>query len=121
MNIEKINFARTTWANIKLSKLCPGNDLTRLQEVMESTDFEKQMNTIMDIILILKESYDKKMKFENKDFEPEPLDRDDLLMCDESALESLLNKAFETFGADGETSVETETIKKGKNATSPSN
>jgi hypothetical protein len=41
-------------------------------------------------------------------------------MLNEEELMELLNKAFETFGVDGETTVETEPVKK-KNEESPSN
>lgn len=120
LDIEKIKFARTTWANIQLSKLCPGNEIGKLQELFETTDFAQQMESMISIILILKDAYDRRAKFEDKDFEPYPLTREILENLDEEEISSLLNKAFETFGIDGETSVETK-AKKTKKAKSPSN
>lgn len=117
---ENIKFARTTWANIQLSKLCPGNEIGKLQELFETNDFAKQMESMIKIILILKEAYDRRAKFEDKDYEPYPLTEEMLENLDEDELSSLLNKAFETFGIDGETSVETKP-KKSKKETSPSN
>lgn len=118
--MKNINFARTMWANIQLAKLCPGNDIGRLEEIMNTNDFVKQMDTAINIILILKESYDRRAKFEDKTYEAEPLTRTELEMLNEEELMELLNKAFETFGVDGETTVETEPVKK-KNGASPSN
>ena len=119
--MREINFARTMWANIQLAKLCPGNDIGRLEEIMNTNDFVKQMDTAINIILILKESYDRRAKYEDKTYEAEPLTREELEMLNEEELLDLLNKAFETFGVDGETTVETEPVKKGKNEESPSN
>jgi hypothetical protein len=119
--MKNINFARTMWANIQLAKLCPGNDIGRLEEIMNTNVFVKQMDTAINIILILKESYDRRAKYEDKSYEAEPLTRTDLEMLNEEELLDLLNKAFETFGVDGETTVETEPVKKGKNEASPSN
>jgi hypothetical protein len=118
--MKNINFARTMWANIQLAKLCPGNDIGRLEEIMNTNDFVKQMDTAINIILILKESYDRRAKYEDKSYEAEPLTRTDLEMLNEEELMDLMNKAFETFGVDGETTVETEPVKK-KNGASPSN
>lgn len=118
--MREINFARTMWANIQLAKLCPGNDIGRLEEIMSTNDFVKQMDTAINIILILKESYDRRAKYGDKSYEAEPLTREELEMLNEEELMELLNKAFETFGVDGETTVETEPVKK-KNEASPSN
>ncbi len=119
--MKEIKFARTMWADIQLAKLCPGNEIGRLEEIMNTNDFVKQMDTAINIILIMKESYDRRAKYEDKSYEAEPLTRTDLEMLNEEELLDLLNKAFETFGVDGETTVETEPVKKGKNEESPSN
>ena len=122
VDFEQIKFARTAWANIQLSKLCPNNDITKLQNIVDTKDFAEQMNAMFNIILILKEAFDRKEKYNHPEFEPYPLSREDLENMDETELEQLLNKAFETFGVDGAVSVETSAKKsKGKNAESPSN
>ena len=122
IDYDQIKFARTTWANIQLSKLCPNNDITRLAEITDGNDFAKQMDAMLNIILILKEAYDKKEKFNHPEFEPCPLSREALECMDENEIVVLLNKAMETFGVDGAVSVETTPTKqKGKNAESPSN
>lgn len=121
LDFEKIKFARTAWANIELSKLCPNNDITKLQSIVDTNDFAKQMDAMFNIILILKEAYDRKEKFNHPEFKPYKLTREALECLDETELEELLNKAFETFGIDGAVSVETTPKKQGKNAESPSN
>ena len=122
IDFKKIKFARTAWANIQLAKLCPNNDISQLQKIVDTKDFVKQMNTMLDIILILKESYDRKAKFEDPSFEPYELTKEHLEVLNEDELAELLNKAFEVFGIEGAVSVETTPKKsKRKNATSPSN
>lgn len=119
VEIEKIKFARTTWANIQLAKLCPGNDISKLNEIIETNDFVKQMDTMVSVVLILKESYDRRERYFNKDYKAPALTKEDLEMMNEDELLDLFNNSLEVFSRDGETTIETKT-KKTKNAKSPS-
>lgn len=114
VDITKLKFARTTWANIQLAKLCPGNDISKLQTLVETNDFEAKMEAIFSIILIMKQSYDRKAKYDDENFKGEPLTRSDLEVMDDDELMTLLNLAFESFANDGKTTIETKAKKGAK-------
>lgn len=119
-DIKNLEFARTTWANIQLARLCPHNDINKLGEIMETPDFALQMENIIKIICIFNEAFERKAHYENPEHEINPVTEEDLMNLDENELTELLNKAFEVFGLDAQTEIETvEKKKKGKNAESP--
>lgn len=117
--MKDIKFARTMWANIQLAKLCPNNDINRLGDVVSTNDFVAQVDTMMSIIQILNESYERKAHFEDDSHEVDIITREELENLNEAELTLLVNKAFEVFGIDGETTVET-VPEKTKKEVSPS-
>lgn len=110
----EIKFARTVWADRQLAKLCPGNNIQRMGEVIGSDDFDKQMGTLIGIIRIMNEGYERKAHFEDPAHEIEIVSEEYLENLSEEELMLLVNEAFEQFGIDGQTTVEAEPQKNAK-------
>lgn len=98
-------FERTVYANIKLSKLCPGHDISKLGEVLEDPDTEKQFNSMMDIVLIMNEAYIRKYKRIEPEKEFKAISREELLDLDEDTFMNVVMIAMGKFEQDGDVSV----------------
>lgn len=103
--MREIKLARTVWANMELAKICPGNDLGRIKEVLDTSDSLAQMQGILKIITILSEAYERKEKAQNPNYEPHPITEDELMEWTEDEIGAALNQALETFHKDGEQTV----------------
>lgn len=111
--ILNMDFARNVWANKRLSRLCPGNNIARFKEVLEIEDTEKQFDAMEDIILVMHEAWEVQMKFSGSEYEPLEVTKMQLDMLDEDELLGLVQRALAVFDKDGEITVEAEP-KKGK-------
>lgn len=114
ININEIRFERTVWAERQLAKLCPNNNIQKFQEVLATEDTTKQFDALEDMILILHQAYERKMKFLGKKFEPIELTREVLECFNEEDLANLATRAFADFKIDGEVTVDIEPTKKEK-------
>ena len=103
--MREIKLARTVWANMELAKLCPGNDINRINEVLSNTDFVAQMQSAMRIICIMSEAYERNEKANNPNYEPNPITEDELIELTEEEIGEALNLALESFHKDGEQTV----------------
>lgn len=109
----KYKFERTVWANIKLAKLCPGQNIQKFEDVMSTDDTEKQFNTMMDLIIIMNQAYERKAKRLNPEHEENLISREELLDMDEDTLSTLALIAMGKFKEDGEITVPAEPKKEG--------
>ena len=98
-------FERTVYANIKLSKLCPGGDIAKLGEVLEDDDTEKQFNSMINIVLICNEAYIRKYKRIEPEKEYKSITREDLLDMDEDTFMNVVMIALGKVDEDGEGTV----------------
>lgn len=114
IDINSIRFERTVWAERQLAKLCPNNNIQKFQEVLATEDTTKQFDALEDMILILHQAYERKMKFLGKKFEPIELTREVLECFNEEDLANLATRAFADFKIDGEVTVDIEPTKKEK-------
>lgn len=105
-------FERTVWANMQLAKLCPGNNIQKLDELLGNPDTEKQFNSMMDIIEIMNKAFIRKYSKLEPDAEYNAIKREDLLDLDEDELGYLTVLAMGKYKQDGEVTVEAEPIKK---------
>lgn len=105
-------FERTVWANMQLAKLCPGNNIQKLDELLGNPDTEKQFNSMMDIIEIMNKAFIRKYSKLEPDAEYNAIKREDLLDLDEDELGNLTVLAMGKYKQDGEVTVEAEPIKK---------
>ena len=112
--MREINFERTVWADRQLAKLCPGNNIQLLGDLIDKDDFDNQMDIIIKLIRILNEGYERKAHFLDKSHEIDVISEEELECMTEEEIIALSNRAFEKFGLDGETTVEAEPEKKEK-------
>lgn len=105
---KDLKFERTVWADRQLAKLCPNNDIKRFGELMGTDDFDKQMGSLIQIIRIMNEGYERKAHFNDPAHEIDVITEEELENFTEDELMELVNKAFEAFGLDGEQMVEIE-------------
>lgn len=98
-------FARTVRANIELSKICPGHDLTKLGELFQGSDMGKQYEDTAKIILILNEAYEEKEKFNNPEYKGNPLTMKALMNMDDDVFNELSLQALEVYSGDSKQEV----------------
>ena len=98
-------FERTVWADIQLAKLCPGNDIKKIDQLLTCEDTERQFNSMMDIITIMNEAYIRKAKKINPEEDFKLISREELLDLDEDTFTNLTLTAMGKFEKDGEVSV----------------
>ncbi len=107
--IMSMGFARNVWAEKRLCKLCPGNNIQRFMECLQIEDTSKQFDVIQDIISIMHEAYELQMKYSNSDYEPFEVTNEMIeFLLDEKELMELINRALAVFGIEGEVTVEAE-------------
>ena len=111
--MRTLNFERTVWAERQLAKLCPNNDIKKLDEVLTTDDFDQQIGTIEKMIIIMNEASERKAHFLDNSHEINVVTVDELECLTEDELMTLSNQAFASFLEDGKTEVETE-LKKEK-------
>lgn len=98
-------FERTVWADIQLAKLCPGNDIKKIDQLLTCEDTERQFNSMMDIITIMNEAYTRKAKKIDPEEDFKLISREELLDLDEDTFTKLTLIAMGKFEKDGEVSV----------------
>lgn len=107
--IMSMGFARNVWAEKRLCKLCPGNNISRFMECLQIEDTSKQFDVIQEIISIMHEAYELQMKYSNSDYEPFEVTNEMIeFLLDEKELMELINRALAVFGIEGEVTVEAE-------------
>lgn len=106
--MREINFERTVWAERKLAKLCPNNDIKRIGELLTSDDFDQQMEAIENMVCIMSEAYERKRHFLDNSYQMDPVTKEYLENLTETELMELGNRAFADFFEDGKTEIETE-------------
>lgn len=108
MNLTDAKFERTCWANMQLSKLCPGGNIKYLGEILSGEDTYNQLEKMMQVILIMNKAYNRKYKRINPEEEFFEITREDLEDLSDQELIKLVNTAFGDFKKDGETTVDIE-------------
>lgn len=104
-NWKDYKFERTVWADIQLAKICPGNNIAKIDELLTCDDTEKQFNSMMDIVIIMNEAFIRKAKRINPEIEYKAISREELLDLDEDSFTSLTLIAMGKFDEDGEVTV----------------
>ena len=102
---KDFKFERTVFADIKLAKICPGNNIKRIGELLTDDDTEKQFNSMMEIILIMNQAFIEKAKILEPGVEYKQITKADLLHLDEETFSKVTLIAMGKFESDGEVSV----------------
>ena len=106
--IEDAKFERTCWANMELAKICPNRNIKQLGDILSGEDTFKQLNKMMDVILIMNKAYCRKYNRLEPEEEHYEISREELEDLSDQELIKLVNTAFGDFKEDGETSIEIE-------------
>lgn len=107
LNGREIGFRRTVYANSKIAEMCPAHDINRINEIFKAKDAKVQLDFAVDFVLAMNEGYEKAKKFNEPDYEPRPLTREELELCDVVQLNSLFEIAADVFRGDAKVTVET--------------
>lgn len=110
--MREIHFLRTVWADRQLAKLAPNNDIKRIGERLGSDDFDVMISTMMGLIQIMNEGYERKLHFDDPSHEINVITTEELENMTEGELIELANKAFADMEEDAETTIEAEPEKK---------
>lgn len=102
---KDFKFERTVFADIKLAKICPGNNIKRIGELLTDDDTEKQFNSMMEIILIMNQAFIEKAKILEPGVEYKQITKADLIHLDEETFSKVTLIAMGKFESDGEVSV----------------
>lgn len=109
MDIRKIKFARTVYAERQLAKLCPNNKINEIGKLLSNPDFIKQTDSLFQVFDIMHRAYEMRAKFEDpENFEPVEFSKEMFECLTDSELEEMTNLAFENFEKDGRTEIETQ-------------
>ena len=107
-DLGEYRFERTVWANMQLAKLCPGGNISNFTKLLEDEDTSKQLNSMIDITLILNEAAEKKACFLDSTHEKRLLSRELLINLDEETLSNVCLTALGIYKDDGKISVNAE-------------
>lgn len=102
INGKDITFHLNIRASKRIAALCPGRDITHIDEIFNRTDFVEFMDNMVELAVAMSL---------NKDNE-QPLTADDLEELDITELNNLVEELQRQFRADKQTTVETQPIKK---------
>lgn len=113
-----IQFARNVWAERRLCRLSPGNNIARFKECLEIEDSDKQFGVMEDIIMIMHEAYEVQMKYSDQNYEPFEINHEMMdILLNEDEFMGLVQRALAVFDSDGEVSVMAEPKGKKKEQT----
>ena len=95
-------FERTVWANMQLAKVCPGNNIQKLDELLSNPDTEKQFNSMMDIVEVMNKAFIRKYSKLEPESEYKAITREEMLDLDEDELGKLTVLAMGKYKENGE-------------------
>lgn len=101
----KYGFERTVWANMELSKICPGHNIQKMDELLTQEDTVEQFNAMMNIVEIMNKAYIRKYSKLEPDKEYNAITKEEMLNLDEEELGNLTLIAMGKYKEDGEVTV----------------
>lgn len=108
---KEIRFLRTVKATSDIAKLCPDNDIQRIDELF-SGDLPTTLEVGAKIIHYLNEGYEMNRHFSEPDYQPSILSVDEILYLDDITFTELMKSAMAGMNNGAEQLVEVEQPKK---------
>lgn len=109
---KEVGFALTVGASLEISKLCPDNDITKIDAVLGS-DYVKNLETTVEMFLIMNRAFVAVEKMEGR--EADEITREEILTLTPRKLNEVTKAMMEAFRDDskGEIEVESKNGEKG--------
>lgn len=112
---REVKFRRTVLGNCEIAEMSPKKDINRFDELLKG-DYMTSQNAAAKFMVALSKGYEMNQRFENPDYEMNPLTVEEALLLDGDDFNELFTEALTAFTGDKPT-VEAEPVKeKGKNA-----
>ena len=108
---KDVQFLRTVKATCELAKLCPDENIERIEELFNGT-LPTTIETGAKIIHFLNEGYEMNKHFDDPTYKPNIISVDEIMFLNESDYTELMKSAMESFSVGAETTVEVEETKK---------
>ena len=103
---KEVGFALTVGASIEISKLCPDNDITRIDEVLGS-DYVKNLETTVKMILIMNKAFVGVERMEGR--EAPLITEEEVLLLTPKKITELTKAMMDAFRDDSRGELEVET------------
>lgn len=110
---KNYGFRYTVGAEAEIRNLCPGEDLTKLRELLRGRTPES-LEATAETICILSRWDEKARRYEDREHREEPLTRELLELCTPAEFTALLIEALQAIVRDRAPSVEAQPEKKEK-------
>lgn len=109
---KEVGFALTVGASIEISKLCPDNDITRIDEVLGS-DYVRNLETTVKMILLMNKAFVNVEKLEGR--EADQITEEEVLSLTPRKISEVTQAMMDAFKSDskGEIEVESKNVEKG--------
>lgn len=111
INGREIKFLRTVKATADIARLCPDQNIERLDELF-SSGLPTTLETGAKIIHYLNEGYEMNRHFVDRSYKPNVLDVDEIMYLDDQTFTALMQSALKDMGNGAETTIELEKSKK---------
>lgn len=108
---REVRFRRTVLGNCKIADNSPGGDINRFNELLTG-DYATAQRAAAVFMAAMSEGYEMARQYDEPGYTMRPLSVDEALILDTDEFNALFAEAMGAFAADGETTVETEPVKK---------
>lgn len=113
---REINFLRTVEATIKIADLCPEADMENIGKLFDGT-YQVSQTTSASFMAILSEGFENHKAFEEPDYKPNPLRKEEALSLSTEDFNELFGEAVAAFMGEKPTvEADPEPVKKTKKA-----
>lgn len=106
------NLMLTIGASIKIAKLCPQGDLSRVGELFQNNSLADMFDKVCDIIIALNEGYEMNRAFEVEDYKADVITKQELLALNMMDIIQMKDEILRSMSTDSAGSIETESSKK---------
>lgn len=96
---REIGLAVTVGASIKLARLCPDNDLKKIETLL-SGNLPDVMENVMQMAVIMSEAYEVKQAHSSADYDPNPVTMEELETLDMDELGELMQEVLNAMARD---------------------
>lgn len=110
---REVGFAATVGASIKLARLCPGNDLTKIDSLLKG-DMAYTLENVIKMAIIMNEAYEIKKAHREPGYTPKPVTEEELMTLDMEQIGTLSAEVLEAMDRDRAQQINTKPAKGSK-------